>query len=82
MCGRVVTTSSPEDLSKYLDAREILEIPDGEDYNLAPTDRLPLVSSDRNSTTYGSAGYGAAGYGAADTQAVVFKNYSKRGETV
>ena len=43
MCGRVVTTSSPKELSRYLGAAEIVDVLGGEDYNLAPTGRLPLV---------------------------------------
>ena len=43
MCGRVVTTSSPKELSRYLGAAEIVEVLGGEDHNLAPTGRLPLV---------------------------------------
>lgn len=43
MCGRVVVTSSPEELRRCLGVAEILEAFGGKDYNLAPTDRLPLV---------------------------------------
>ncbi len=43
MCGRVVTTSSPKELSRYLGAAEIVDVLGGEDHNLAPTGRLPLV---------------------------------------
>ena len=43
MCGRVVTTSSPEELSEYLGADAIVDVLDGPDHNVAPAGRLPIV---------------------------------------
>jgi len=43
MCGRVVTTSSPEELSEYVGADAIVDVLEGPNYNVPPSDRLPLV---------------------------------------
>ncbi len=46
MCGRVVTTSSPEELSEYVGAGAILDVLDGPDHNVAPSGRLPIAWED------------------------------------
>jgi hypothetical protein len=43
MCGRVVTSSTPEELAEYLGADEIVATLDGPDHNVPPTRPLPLV---------------------------------------
>ena len=43
MCGRVVTTSSPEELSEYLGAWDVIEALEGPDHNVAPSRPLPVA---------------------------------------
>ncbi|MBC8365313.1 MAG: SOS response-associated peptidase [Actinobacteria bacterium] len=43
MCGRVVTSSTPEELAEYLGADEIVATLDAPDHNVPPTRPLPLV---------------------------------------
>jgi len=43
MCGRVVTTSSPGELSECMAVDEIVATLDGLDHNVAPTGQLPIV---------------------------------------
>ena len=43
MCGRVVTTSSHLELSRYLGVHEVREASEHVDYNVAPSGCLPLV---------------------------------------
>ena len=43
MCGRVVTTSSPEELSEYVAACDVTETLEGPDHNVAPSGLLPVA---------------------------------------
>jgi len=43
MCGRAVTSSTPEELAEYLGADEIVAVLDGPDHNVPPSRPLPLV---------------------------------------
>jgi len=43
MCGRVVTTSSPEELSEYVGVWDVVEALEGPDHNVAPSRPLPMV---------------------------------------
>jgi len=43
MCGRVVTTSSPEELSEYVAAWDVIDALEGPDHNVAPSGLLPVV---------------------------------------
>ena len=53
MCGRVVTTSSQLELSRYLGIQEIREARDCVDYNVAPSGCLPLVWVEPDESTIG-----------------------------
>lgn len=60
MCGRVVTATSPEKLSKHLRADAIVAVLDGPDHNVAPSGRLPIVwvSSTKDRRLLGVAKWG------------------------
>jgi putative SOS response-associated peptidase YedK len=89
MCGRVVATSSPKELSRYLAAAEVVEVLGGEDYNLAPMGRLPLVWAEER-TRDGGRGLtrvlGTARWGLvpkwADRPEVGARMFNARAETV
>ena len=46
MCGRGVITSSPEELSEYVGARDVVEALEGPDHNIAPSRLLPVAWAD------------------------------------
>ena len=43
MCGRVVTTSSPEELSEYVAAWDVIDALEGPDHNVGPSGLLPVA---------------------------------------
>ncbi|MDP6176636.1 MAG: SOS response-associated peptidase [Acidimicrobiales bacterium] len=57
MCGRVVTASSPEELSDYMGVDEIVATLEGPDHNVAPTGQLPMVWVISGDTPVGTGPY-------------------------
>ena len=60
MCGRVVTASSPGELSEYMGVDEIVAVLDAPDHNVAPTGQLPIVWTVENLSTSDRAESGSA----------------------
>ncbi len=85
MCGRVVTSATPEELVEYLGADEVLAVLDGPDHNVPPRGRLPLVweEADAESTTrlLGTARWGLVPSWAKDPS-VGDRMFNARAETV
>jgi len=94
MCGRVVTASTPGELSDYMGVDEIVATLDGPDHNVAPTGQLPLVwseSADASIDTEPSADgvirrLGTAGWGLVPSWAkdpsIGHRLFNARSETV
>ena len=84
MCGRVVITSSPEEFSEYVDARDVVEALEGPDHNVAPSRLLPVAWVDHQ-TNFNRA-LGVAQWGLvpswAATPAVGARLFNARAETV
>ena len=84
MCGRVVTTSSPEELSEYVGAGAILDVLDGPDHNVAPSGRLPIVWEDLTDGRHrllGTARWGLVPEWATDSS-IGGRMFNARSETV
>ena len=85
MCGRVVTSSTPEELAEYLGADEIVATLDGPDHNVPPTRPLPLVweesGDSKGSRKLGTARWGLVPAWAKDPS-VGNRMFNARAETV
>lgn len=85
MCGRVVTSATPEELVEYLGAEEVVAVLDGPDHNVPPRGRLPLVweQADVEPTTrlLGTARWGLVPAWAKDPS-VGDRMFNARAETV
>jgi len=84
MCGRVVTTSSPEELSEYVGARDVVETLKGPDHNVAPSRLLPVAWVDDQAASgrvLGVAQWGLVPSWATDP-AVGVRLFNARAETV
>jgi putative SOS response-associated peptidase YedK len=85
MCGRVVTSSTPEELAEYLGADEIVATLDGPDHNVPPTRPLPLVWEESGDSK-GSRKLGIARWGLVPSWAkdpsVGNRMFNARAETV
>ncbi|MEC9057373.1 MAG: SOS response-associated peptidase family protein, partial [Actinomycetota bacterium] len=84
MCGRVVTTSSPEELSEYVGVWDVVEALEGPDHNVAPSGPLPVVWVDDQATSgrlLGVAQWGLVPSGAVDP-AIGARLFNARAETV
>ena len=81
MCGRVVTTSSPEELSEYVGAGAILDVLDGPDHNVAPAGRLPIAWEDGRRRLLGTARWGLVPEWATDSS-IGGRMFNARSETV
>jgi putative SOS response-associated peptidase YedK len=84
MCGRVVTTSSPEELSEYVGAAAILDVLDGPDHNVAPSGRLPIAwedPTDGHQRLLGTARWGLVPQWATDPS-IGGRMFNARSETV
>ena len=84
MCGRVVTTSSPEELSEYVAACDVIEVLEGPDHNVAPSGLLPVAwvgDQADSSRVLGVARWGLVPSWATDP-AVGLRLFNARAETV
>jgi len=84
MCGRVVITSSPEELSEYVGARDVVEALEGPDHNIAPSRLLPVAWADDqvdSGRALGVAQWGLVPSWAADP-AIGARLFNARAETV
>jgi putative SOS response-associated peptidase YedK len=85
MCGRVVTSSTPEELAEYLGADEIVATLDGPDHNVPPTRPLPFVWEESGDSK-GSRKLGIARWGLVPSWAkdpsVGNRMFNARAETV
>jgi putative SOS response-associated peptidase YedK len=83
MCGRVVTASGPEELSKHLRIDAIVDVLEGPDHNVAPSHRLPIAWSDPDggARLLGTARWGLLPAWAKD-QRVGDRMFNARAETV
>jgi len=84
MCGRVVTTSSPEELSEYVAAWDVIDALEGPDHNVAPSGLLPVAWVDDQADSgrvLGVARWGLVPSWATDP-AVGLRLFNARAETV
>jgi len=84
MCGRVVTTSSPEELSEYVAAWDVIDALEGPDHNVAPSGLLPVAWVDDQADSgrvLGVARWGLVPPWATDP-AVGLRLFNARAETV
>jgi len=84
MCGRVVTTSSPEELSEYVAAWDVIDALEGPDHNVAPSGLLPVAWVDDQADSgrvLGVAWWGLVPSWATDP-AVGLRLFNARAETV
>lgn len=83
MCGRVVTASGPEELSKHLRVDAIVDVLEGPDHNVAPSQRLPIAwtSPDSGARLLDTARWGLLPAWAKD-QTMGDRMFNARAETV
>ena len=84
MCGRVVTTSSPEELCEYVAAGDVIDALEGPDHNVAPFGLLPMAWVDDQADSgrvLGVARWGLVPSWATDP-AVGLRLFNARAETV